>query len=58
MTSLEEWRTLVLVMEVEMARGSSGSGSSQLLSLSRLQELFMIFILSFKSKVMLPLHSF
>lgn len=48
----------MLVTEVETARGSNGGGSSQLLSLSKLQELFMVFILSFKSKVMPSLHSF
>lgn len=60
MTSSEEWRIPVLVIDVEMAEttGSSGSGSTQLLPFSRLQELFMVFIISFETGVMPSLHSF
>jgi len=60
MTSLEEWRIPVLVIEVEMAEiiGSSGSSSTQLSPLSILQELFMFFIINLKTGVMPALRSF
>lgn len=60
MTSLEEWKIPVLVIEVEMAEatGSSDSSSTQLLSLSRMQEQCMVFIIHFKTGVMPSLHSF
>lgn len=58
MTSLETWKILVIEVEMAETTGSSDRGSTQLLSLSRCQELLVVFIISLKTGVRPSLCNF